>query len=318
MTTHDIDIEYSGKLIGSIDVTKSPKHLQAVRTASGFEIQIPIVLSLLTLPRDMPRMMVSNLRGKVFIKRQDSSLIAVGRVSAIDWESAGVASGESYQYEREKSLEWTPTFDDIAYIEKIRDGQSPEFQIELRGEWCLLMPVSEGSVSKDRQARFPGTWYYRTDPMSIVTRTGYIDVSYPREVWIKMIRKLGVAENVLVEVPLPSSPKGQWEPVWKALVDARNAFEQGGSTGWKGCVTSVRLALEKWRKIDPEKPGPGWQTPKVPDREAWTKTQRLDAIRWYLLQTAHLGAHTGADEWSRDDALLMLSTLSALLAERKP
>jgi hypothetical protein len=154
--------------------------------------------------------------------------------------------------------------------------------------------------------------------MSIVTSRGYIEVSYPREVWIKMIRNLGVAENVLIEIPLPLSPKGQWDPVWKALVDARNAFEQGGSTGWKGCVTSVRLALEKWRKVDPEKPGPGWQPPKVADREAWTKTQRLDALRWYLMQTAHLGAHTGADEWSRDDALLLLSTLSALLAERKP
>ena len=316
--TNNIDIEFSGKLMGSITITRNPKQLHAVRTASGFEIQVPIVVSLLTLPRDMPRMMVSNLRGKVFIKRNDSSLIAVGRINAVDWESAGVASKESYRYDREKSLEWTPTFHDVAYIEKIRDGRAPEFQMELRGEWCLLMPVSGAAMSEDQRARFPGTVYYRTDPMSIVTSRGYIEVSYPREVWIQMVRRLGVAENVLVEVPLPSNPKGDWDPIWKALVDARNAFEQGGSTGWKGCVTSVRLALEKWRKVDPEKLGPGWQPPKVADREAWTKTQRLDALRWYLLQTAHLGAHTGAEEWTRDDALLLLATLSALLAERQP
>jgi len=36
------------------------------------------------------------------------------------------------------------------------------------------------------------------------------------------------------------------------------------------------------------------------------------------MQSAHLGPHTPAEEWTRDDALLLLSTLSALLAERKP
>jgi len=54
------------------------------------------------------------------------------------------------------------------------------------------------------------------------------------------------------------------------------------------------------------------------DRESRTKKQRLNALRWHLMQAAHLGPHTGAEEWSRDDALLMLSVLSALLAERKP
>jgi hypothetical protein len=133
-----------------------------------------------------------------------------------------------------------------------------------------------------------------------------------------MLRKLGIAENVLVEVPLPGSPSPNWAGVWRGLIDARNAFEQGGSTGWKGCVTGVRLALEKWQQLEPEDKGPGWVSPSRSDREARTKKQRLDNLRWHLLQVAHLGAHTGAEDWTRDDALLMLSTLSVLLAERKP
>jgi hypothetical protein len=83
-------------------------------------------------------------------------------------------------------------------------------------------------------------------------------------------------------------------------------------------VTAVRLALEKWQGIEKEQMGPGWSSPSQADRRARTKKARLDNLRWHLLQIAHLGAHTGSEEWSREDALLMISTLSALLAERNP
>lgn len=316
--TNDIDIEYGGRRLGSITIVKSPTRLHATRSASGFEIQVPMVVTLLAAPREMPRVMVSNLQGKVYVRTQGDSSIGVGRLRGPDWESAGVSSTESYYYPRDKSLEWTATFDDIAYIEKIRDGQAPKLQMDLRGEWCFLLPNSETNQEDRGPQKAYSSWYHRSDPMSIACGRGYIEVAYPRDVWLQMVQKLGVAENVLVEVPLPPSPPGDWQAVWSALVDARNAFEQGGTTGWKGCITSVRLALEKWQKLEVEKPGPGWQTPKMPDRQLWTKKERLDALRWYLLNMAHLGAHTGADEWSRDEALLLLSTLSALLAERRP
>jgi hypothetical protein len=132
------------------------------------------------------------------------------------------------------------------------------------------------------------------------------------------VRKLGLSENVLVEVPLPTSPSESWSGAWSALVNARNAFEQGGNSGWQGTVTSVRLALERWRNIEQENQGPGWTAPSRADRELRSRKERLDAVRWHLMQAAHLGPHTGAEEWSRDDALLMLATLSGLLAVRKP
>lgn len=126
-----------------------------------------------------------------------------------------------------------------------------------------------------------------------------------------MLRKLGVAENVLLEIPLPTSPPAPWDEVWNALTEARDTFEHGGSTGWKGCVTAVRLALDKWRQIEEEDLGPT-------DKQARTKLQRFENLRWNLLQYAHYGPHSRADEWTRDDALLMLAALSTLLAVRKP
>jgi hypothetical protein len=73
-----------------------------------------------------------------------------------------------------------------------------------------------------------------------------------------MLQSVGAAENVLVEIPLPGKPSPEWDGVWSALI-AKNAIEQGGSTGWKGCVTAVRLALEKWRDIEKEQMGAGWK-----------------------------------------------------------
>lgn len=133
-----------------------------------------------------------------------------------------------------------------------------------------------------------------------------------------MLRKLGIAENVLFEIPLPRSPLGSWDEVWRALVEARDTFEHGGSTGWKGCVTAVRQALKKWQEIEKEDMGLGWKAPTPQERDTRNKVQRIDNLRWHLLQLAHYGPHSYADEWSRDDALLMLAGLSTLLAVRKP
>src|SRR5205807_2642050 len=94
------------------------------------------------------------------------------------------------------------------------------------------------------------------------------------------------------------------------LLAARNHFAQGGTTGWSGTILAVRQALEKWRAIEPEDAGPA-------DPRARSKRERLNNLRLALHQCTHIWIHKD-DECFRDDALLMLSTLSALLAERKP
>ena len=125
-----------------------------------------------------------------------------------------------------------------------------------------------------------------------------------------MLLRLDVAENVFVEIPLPRSPQAPWDEVWANLVAARNHFEQGGSTGWTSCVLAIRQALEKWRDIEQPNTGAG-------DPKNRSKRERLNNLRLALHQCTHVWIHKD-DEASRDDAVLMLSTLSALLAERKP
>jgi hypothetical protein len=138
-----------------------------------------------------------------------------------------------------------------------------------------------------------------------------------REKWIEQLRRIGLVENILVEIPVTSSPPSPWDGVWQALAEARDAFEKGGTTGWKSCIVACRLALEEWQKIENADMGPGWNRPPIQDLQQRTKAQRIDNIRWHLMQVAHYSAHSHADKWEREDAILLLATLSALLARRQ-
>lgn len=304
MPNNEIEVKGpGGHPIGRIIFKENPARLHANRTAGGFNLSLPVHISLRVGIKGEPLPMLSNFRGEILA----SDGLEVGRAYWDDWYNSGWSQdGSGGIAKMDVTMNWLGSFDELAHYEKIRNGGVPKFDIRFRGELCYL--VEE-----------PKTGHLvRTIPRSVYSDRGSVAVSYPKEAWVEMLRSIGAAENVLVEIPLPGKPSPDWDGVWNALVDARKAFEQGGSTGWKGCVTSVRLALEKWRAIEKEQMGVGWKAPTVPEREARSKRERLDNIRWHLLQVAHLGAHTGADEWTRDDALLLLSTFSALLAERKP
>jgi hypothetical protein len=194
---------------------------------------------------------------------------------------------------------WDWTIHAFAFYERLRAGKEPRFLLRVCGDIRYVL-VPEGCSASGR------------DPISVAntfSRSG--EVSYSPKAWTTMMRNLKIQDSIIVEIPMPSDPPTGWEPIWMTLRDARDSFDSGGSTGWKNTATSVRLALEEWRKIEAEDKGPT-------DPHQRTKAQRTDNIRWHLIQLAHYAAHTKADEWTRDDALLMLSTVCALLNVRNP
>lgn len=297
-----IEITIGGTRVGEVAFIQDPPQLEVLRTAAGFNLTIPANITLELADSSQPCPLLSNLHGVI------SSAVTSGAQRELGIiRDYRLYMGASLKWSGDAHLTWSGSVSALLLFEKLRETRLPRLSIDLHGEVCWLLPNSKGrNVDRGRT---------RTEPRLL---SGSVDITYPTEVWVKMLRRLEIAENILVEIPLPSSPPAPWDKVWNPLREARDAFERGGTTGWKGCVSAVRLALEKWKDIEEEDMGLGWQSPPLKNREARSKRERLDNLRWHLLQCAHLAPHSGADDWSRDDALLALATLSALLAVRKP
>jgi hypothetical protein len=281
--------------VGEIIFDDDPLNLNVWRTASGFRMSLPGKLMLVVLGQNDPVPLITNLRGQLFTSNSSGTATEIGEVQCESWYSGGRSSKPGGSAPHGIAMSWQGSLTQLAVIEKLREGRKLELQIQLRGELCYLL-------SSDHPR-----YQVRTHPQLIY---GEVTLSYPKETWVRELQKIGVLENVLVEIPLPHSPPAPWDGVWLNLIKAREAFENGGSTGWNGCVLSVRQALEKWKEIEGEDTGPS-------DPRQRSKQERLNNLRRALHECAHVWIH-GRDECSRNEALLMLSTLSGLLAERKP
>jgi hypothetical protein len=281
--------------VGSISFTAPTSAFPSYRTASGVRIQIPALITFLPPTASKSPLLLEDLE-VVFLASDDEGEKEIGVARC----------GQTLTTER-RDLPIMVSLDlslqALAVYERIRDGKEAKFRLAVSANIRFLFRY--------------GNTHHQISSTTYPFR-GDCRVQYSREAWTKTLRELKFRDCVLVEIPFASAPPDEWESVWKALLNARDSFDAGGSTAWKNTVTSVRLALERWQKIDKEDHGPGWKAPTVQEREMRTKEQRIDNIRWHLMQIAHESAHTGADKWTRDDALLMLSTLCALLSVRKP
>ena len=278
----DINVTLRGETVGSVTFDQPDKAFGGSRTASGFRLHLPATI-IFHPPQDESALLLENLQATL-----SASGVEIG-VARYPEAFRSVAGKRSF------SFAWDWTISALAVYEQLRAGREAEFSITLSGDIRYLLP-GQG-------------WKEVCSIASTFHEPGV--VRYSRAVWTSTLRHLNLRDAVLVEIPFKSDPPSGFEPIWQALRDARDSFDQGGSTGWKNCVTSVRLALEEWRRVEEEDQGPK-------EIKSRTKAQRIDNLRWILMQYAHFAPHTNADDWTRDDALLALSTLCALLAVRKP
>jgi hypothetical protein len=284
------NITLGSETVGTVSFDQPESALAAGRTASGARVNVPASITF-HLPQDS--------QSPLLLEGLEASFSAFGVEIGVGRYSPALRTSHA---KLPIFFVWDWTIPALAFYERLRAGREPEFSVRLSGGIRYILP-GDG-------------WKELCSIPFAFNEPGY--VRYSREAWTKMLRDLKLRDTILVEIPFDSDPPSGWEPVWTALRDARDSFDQGGSTGWKNCITSVRHALEGWQKVEKEDQGPGWQRPAPADLQSRTKEQRTDSIRWHLIQLAHYAAHTRADEWTRDDAVLALSTLSALLAVRKP
>lgn len=300
-----IDVFFEGIQTGSITFEEAPRNLIAHRTAGGFSLGLPFTVRLKMASSGAPQPLLNGMSGQLLVQTGQGQIHHLGYARCDGFFLGSVPESQS-----SGQLLWADSLPALAFYEEIRAGKPPQMRIVFHAEVCYLVPYGDQVSPKPVPGRL-----IRTSPWPV---TGTVDMTYPTEVWGQMLRALKVVETVFVQIPLPSDPPSGWENVWREVVSARENFERGGEMGWTACVVAVRRALEAWDAIEPEKMWPDWQRPSEEQREAWAKSDRLVGLRWHLHQAAHLAAHAGPEKWSRQDARLMLSTLSALLALRNP
>jgi hypothetical protein len=280
----DLRITLSGEAVGHVRLIQPKPGLSAVRTAHGFRVQIPGRITFSPPSNSGLPLSLENLRLTMYWS------------DAANQVEIGVAHCDSIfttpMRDAPIQFSWDWTLSAFGHYEQLRAGREPKFRLLVCGDIRYLFVPADGK----RNGR---------EPCSVAKRFHeWGEVSYSQRVWTSFMRDLNLRDSILVEIPLPSDPPTGWEPVWSALRNARDSFDNGGATGWKNAAISVRLALEEWQRLEKEDQGPGWQRPDRADLESRTKLQRIDNIRWHLIQLAHHAAHTKAEEWSRDDALL--------------
>lgn len=300
---NEFQIRLLNRNVGSILFGESASDLASGglrRSSDGFILAMPMRLSLNWQSEKRWQPFVSNLHAFVHIDDGSGTEIGIARCS------------ESYLPEhtnwqpRTVSLELRGSFEALNMLEKRRNGGPPKFWVRFYG---AVAPLYYSSNAPDGQPVIHGV------PERIFSDQNVI---YPQDSWIRMTTGINLHGNVLIEMPVRPEFPSRWREVYEALAEAKQNFARGGSEGWKGCVLAVRLALEKWRDIEPEMMGDDWKVPTKEARERMSKDERICAIRWCLVQFAHFGAHTSATLWTRNDATFALATLAALLAERDP
>lgn len=258
--------------------------LHAQKLVDGVALTIPMDIEV----TEQPPFQIANIR------------------SIVSFEGTEVGIAHDYNIYgpcRQKSTELVARLPSnaVRHIERVRAGGAAKFSLKIYCEATRLFP-------KDDKV-------FGTAPQSF----SFVEtVSYPREAWVTMLNATGLGDNIVVEIPLPPCPNDEWQPIWKAIATARDSLKHGGETAWKSALVECRHALELWHNLEQEDHGPGWKAPTMAERSARTRQQRLDNVRWDLHQCAHEAAHSPADKWTRDDAVLVLATLASLLRIRNP
>jgi hypothetical protein len=273
--------------VGYISFHEGVQPLAGMRTASGFRLYLPAVITFTPPSATKSPLILENLRA-TFTADGDGGSCEIGTAYY-------PTSLRTVAFEQQITFLWDWLIPTLTVFEGIRNGREVHFRAQVSGEIRYILSGDPGR-----------------EPCSVpcpFSQQGTI--RYSREIWTTTLRQLNLRDAVMVEIPFSANSPSDWEAVWAALRNARDSFDSGGSTGWRNCVSSIRHALEEWRKIEPENLGPK-------ETQSRTKQQRIDSLRLALMQYAHLGPHSVAEDWNRDDAILALSTFSALLAARKP
>ena len=188
-----------------------------------------------------------------------------------------------------------------------------EVQLELpvRPEQLEAVEQLRGGADLKFQVRI-GALFVRQDGTTLSRWTSPDFYTLNQSHWTQLLRDLGFASYILIEVPVPEREAApEYAHAVAHLREAQDALFGGR---YRAVVDLCGNALESLAKDALADYG---QLGSVKKDEANDKQRRMQYLRYALWHVANLGRHAGGiteqTEWERDDALAMLSFTATTL-----
>jgi hypothetical protein len=168
--------------IGAIFFHEKIEKLDLKSTATNVHLKIPATIELRLGESTWPPML-TNLRAVIRLRISSGDLIEVGMARDENYYISKVPEGT-----HEAEFIWRDALAGLIYIEKTRGNAAPVFEIQLKGELCYVVKCKvwyPDEPGKFRMGDSPAD--VRTRPMQALTER--VEISYPGEVWARMIQE---------------------------------------------------------------------------------------------------------------------------------
>ncbi len=197
--------------VGEVQFTK-PDQFPAIRTLAGIKLQIPASVNF----EFANPLLLENLRAAVSVGAPPTGM----EIGTARYEEPIPTPRRKMSVLFSMDL----TVETLAAYEILRDGGEPEFYLAVSGDVRRMLPCQ---IAHRQIATTSDTDTFRAT----------VQIRYSRESWTRMLRAVDFRDSVMIEIPFTSKSPDGWDGIWKALRDARHAFDSGGSTGWRSAVT---------------------------------------------------------------------------------
>lgn len=306
-----VAIMNNGSNIGELRWDEHFKGFELVRLIDGVELRLPMQVWLKgfdppsfdklrsNLLHDDGKQRASDISCGVQALTCDLCEFSKGEKAIVRGGSPNTVTAARQDNAFTVSMRFALSLATVAALEKLRDNGDLKLSFSLSGtSFWLIRDVFDWRSAVAEPYPF---------------EIGRQLATIPREAWAQAVRAAGLAETILVELPLLREARGAWAGVWDQLVAARDAFDKGM---WTETVVRARLAFDVWQKIEVNA-GRSWELSKPAsnkpvDLDAITKDQRLRDLLIMAKRFTDRSVHPRDEVWTRDDAVVATALCTAL------
>lgn len=205
------------------------------------------------------------------------------------------------------------TAEQFALLEESRAGENLTLKLDLR---CLCSGNVGANVTPGSDPLHP---VYQSWTPEKAFSQAIIDYEVPIKEWQKVLKDLDFLDLMVFSISFPSKlAPANLQPAQRMLRQAQEHFLHGR---YDDVVSLSRKLMESVRDALGQKSAIDTALQKFKaQKDLMTKTERSllvqEAVRHYSHPAHHVDKTTGSPEWySRDDAMFILATSSAVFAE---